>query len=756
MQGLSVVSDGADGAFRSAWARQLAVVWLAVAAGLLCAGGVASASAPDGRAWEMVSPLDKNGGSVLGIAKASAGGVVQSSADGQKVTYVSLGSFGDLQGAPYGSQYVSTREAGAGWSAENISTPMSNQAYEIVGGGAPYRAFSLDLSAGMVSGGNNRSPSGVQSPPLAGAPAGYENYYLYGIPGGALQPLLTAAPSVAPGEFGLEFLGDTPDLSHAVVSSSAALGEAGSAPGLYEWEQATVPGERPAGRFQPVSVLPNGVPEPDGRLGGGGGSTEHAISEDGSKVIWTQNGVALFVREGIGTPQARTVQADAPLGQGRYLTADSSGSRIFFADNETLTGESSRGDLYMFEPEAGEAGRLVDLTVDHVDAEGAGVLGALGASADGSYLYFVANGVLSSAANAQGETATLGNCSRGLSSPGSVCNLYLWHDGWEKPRFIATLSGSDGGINEGGALGVAFDWSSALGLRTVRVSRDGTRVVFMSARGGLRSANFPGGYDNTVAGGGSCGTDSHENPLPALCEEIFLYEATTNRLSCVSCDPSGARPTGPSGILGGTEFANNKATYQSRVLSEGEDAGRVFFDSADGLVAQDTNGVEDVYEYENVHVYILSGGRSLRGASFVDASINGNDAFFITDAQLAGQDTDRQVDLYDARAPHEPGEAVGFPSAPIMACEGEDCLAPGSAVPGFAVPSSPVLGGPGNVAAGPTRVAKPKAKPKKPRTKPKPKRRRRKHRTRAGRVRSVRTGPARSATAAGTTARGGR
>ena len=40
---------------------------------------------------------------------------------------------------------------------------------------------------------------------------------------------------------------------------------------------------------------------------------------------------------------------------------------------------------------------------------------------------------------------------------------------------------------------------------------------------------------------------------------------------------------------GATQF------YQSRYLSNG---GRLFFDSTDALVAQDTNNTEDVYEYE--------------------------------------------------------------------------------------------------------------------------------------------------------------
>src|SRR6202140_5285554 len=308
---------------------------------------------------------------------------------------------------------------------------MNDQIYGVAGHGTPYRAFSSDLSAGLVYGGA-RGPSlglkhPVESPSLAGAPAGYENYYLYGIPAGGLQPLLTHAPDMLPEEFALLFLGGTPDLSHVVVASSAALKageETGKSPEMYEWDRST-------GVFQPVSVLPDGTPV-SSQTGLGGknvGEGAQAISEDGTRGVWT-GGPALYVREDIGTSSARTVQIDAPAGHGTFLTASSDGSRGFFADTNRLTADStargslpgdrpSLGDLYLFEPGVGVGGRLVDLTVDHGDMGGAEVQGVLGASADGSYVYFVANGVLNSG-------ATPGNCTGGTSPPGAVCNLYLW------------------------------------------------------------------------------------------------------------------------------------------------------------------------------------------------------------------------------------------------------------------------------------------------------------------------------------------
>jgi hypothetical protein len=647
---------------------------------------------PDCRAWEMVSPLDKNGGNILGIdgaENAANGGVLQASPDGQKITYASVQSFVEPKGAPYGSQYVSSRDASAGWSTQNISPPMSNQSYEIAGQGLPYRAFSQDLSVGLLFSGE-RGSYGVQNPPLApGAPAGYENDYLYGIPGGAPQPLLTCVPALPPQEFRFDFLGATPDLSHSVVRSSG-LGECGepnNTEALYDWESTT-------GKFQPVSVLPGGSLAENVALGGGEGASEHAISEDGSTVIWTDSG-ALYVREALGTSLARTVQADAsqggpePGGGGGYRTASSDGSKVLFTDASELTSDANTGnlagchrcgaDLYEFDATSGQ---LRDLTVDHSDANGAEVQGVVGASADGSYVYFVADGVLA-------PGASPGNCRRGPPA-GAVCNLYLWHEGWETPRFIAALSDHDQTNAPHPVLGTASDWSDEFTLRTAVVARDGLSLVFMSKER-LNTANFPEGYDNTVSTGESCGPGPlGEPPPPAQCEEVFLYQAAADRLSCVSCNPSGARPTGPSGIPGATKFHGNRAMYRSRVLSEGEGTGRVFFDSADALTPQDTNGAEDVYEYQNRHTDLLSDGHASQGASFVDASIDGNDAFFITHAQLVPQDTDHLVDLYDARV------GGGFPLAPAPVCTGTGCQGLPSAPPVFATPSSATFNGAGN------------------------------------------------------------
>ena len=102
------------------------------------------------------------------------------------------------------------------------------------------------------------------------------------------------------------------------------------------------------------------------------------------------------------------------------------------------------------------------------------------------------------------------------------------------------------------------------------------------------------------------------------------------------------------------------STYQPRDLFN---SGRLFFNSTDALVPQDTNGVADVYEYEPPNtvsepppndscttsaptynaakegcVSLISSGQSASESAFADASENGDDVFFVTDSKLVSED----------------------------------------------------------------------------------------------------------------------
>ena len=579
---------------------------------LMCSSALGAVSLPDGRAWEMVSPLEKNGGEINGIGGVvpenglPEGGVVQASTDGASITYLSLIAFPGSEGqeplgAPIASQYLSTRKA-SGWSTEDITTPVSSATYPPAGSGAPYEAFSSDLSRALMLNGN---PPPIKNPPLGGSPPGYVNYYLRNNSSGAFEALLTSAtkPVEEPNKFFMELLGVTPDLGGAVVSTTAKLSPEAtqqSEGNLYEWIN---------GLFQPINVPP-GAAKP-GETGGGGarlgtGSNEsRTISSDGSRVFWSQAGGSLFVRENIGTAEATTVAVDAsqggpgePGGRGELRSASVDGSRVFFTDRYRLTSDSTADfglsqreraheDLYMFNV---NTGHLADITLDAVDLGGASVSGVLEASEDGSYVYFVAQGGLP-----------------GTGASAGANNLYMWHEGTIK--FIGALSSDDSGHSGFHEPIFAHDWDTSGGDRTARVAAGGGRLLFMS------DAHLTSYYNRDASTG-----------LPD--EEVYLYNAESGDLTCVSCNPSGARPIGPSGFPGGTPWllVGEHGTYQPRALSA--DGSRVFFDSRDALVLEDKNGAQDVYEWEQDGsgtcqreggcIFLLSRATSTSETSFVE------------------------------------------------------------------------------------------------------------------------------------------
>ena len=196
--------------------------------------------------------------------------------------------------------------------------------------------------------------------------------------------------------------------------------------------------------------------------------------------------------------------------------------------------------------------------------------------------------------------------------------------------------------------------------------------------------------------------------------EVFRFSTSTG-LACISCDPSGELPTGPARIPGAVANGSSFRAYKPRVLSTGGD--RVFFETDDALVTLDTNLHADVYQWEADGIggcaetlgclnLISSGDES--SATFLDASADGADVFFNTDGSLVPDDHG-STDTYDARV------GGGFPvPEPPIACAGDSCQA---------LPPEPEDPKPGTILDGlgnePLRAA------------PKPKKRKKKHHSRA-------------------------
>jgi hypothetical protein len=323
-------------------------------------------------------------------------------------------------------------------------------------------------------------------------------------------------------------------------------------------------------------------------------------------------------------------------------------------------------------------------TRTEISPEGAiaNVLGVMGIGDDGESVYFVAKGELAPGASA-GEA-----------------NMYLWHAG--TTSYITTLSSEEGEAMppfsvEGEAAG---DWAPGLRARTAEVTPDGGAVVFMS----VLSLT---GYNNTYR--------NKEGNSVAV-SEVYVYHAEDKQLTCVSCSRTGERPQENVDLVNGDSAGYLPVSWSNTRLQRwiSDDGKRVFFDASVALVPHDTNGQQDVYEWESDGegtceeasgcVYLLSDGVDQTTASWlIDASENGNDVFFVTRAKLTPEDGTEADVLYDAR--------VGGlqPPAPST-CTGTGCQGLPAAPPVFATPSTATFNGVGNFAP-PTTVTSKVTKP---------------------------------------------
>jgi hypothetical protein len=655
----------------------------------------AGALLADCRAYEMVSPLDKNNGDIVPAPEFTTGvpaALDESSISGEKVSYATATPFGDTISAPYSPEYIAERSDG-GWQSHSIDSPQGKRDLGLTSMlNTEFKLFSPDLCEAW-----QRT---VSEPPLTGdAVVGNSNIYRRTDQGCGGAPdyeaITTIQPPNAQGEkyFQLELQGVSADGSLTVYAAPDNLA-AGAPPqpascvGAGEYCQLRLYEKRAGQEAEFVCFGPWGEaigPCGAGSGGGGGpaleGSVHNAISADGKEVYWTGAG-KIYVRiEGTQTlAVSEAGEALSGTSSSLFLGASADGSRtVFLTEKEG----GKVADLYEYDWRGQTTTLIAHRTV-----------GFAGMSENGSRIYFASTEALTTEPNSTGSKAQAGKPNLYLEEGGSV-------------RFVAMLASED--------LSRVF---SAVRLNTPieRMSRldgDGGRLAFVSM-GSLT------GYDNTDASSPEeCG-EGHPN---GVCDaELFLYEAEANegngRLVCVSCNPSGARPTGASireRIQGGNPFPfvaagwipaweNNQ--YASRVLSA--DGRRLFFEAADALSALDSNGVSDVYEWEQAGegtcsegsggyvpaaggcVDLVSSGKSAHDSTFLDADPKGHNVFFTTLSSLVSQDYGL-VDVYDARV----DGGLPFPSRQAE-CEGEACQSPAVA-PLDSTPSSLAFEGAGNL-----------------------------------------------------------
>jgi hypothetical protein len=173
-------------------------------------------------------------------------------------------------------------------------------------------------------------------------------------------------------------------------------------------------------------------------------------------------------------------------------------------------------------------------------------------------------------------------------------------------------------------------------------------------------------------------------------QEVYLYDAATETLTCASCPQDGSPSTGDATLPWLVQELGNNS--MPNALTDG---GQLFFDTPTKLVHGDVNGKLDVYAYKDGRVSLISPGTGNFQAGFLDASASGNDVFFKTTQPLVRQDTDGQYDVYDARVG---GGIAGQNAVASPSCSGDGCQGALSTNPDLSPPATRD-GGPGNVTA---------------------------------------------------------
>jgi len=614
----------------------------------------ASAHLADCRAYEQVSPVDKNGGDIA--AGFFVGRARTVAVDGEAAIFSARTEFAGAQSgwSTSDTEYLARRTED-GWE----TVPQFPRVEPASLGGSTVLS-TPDLGHSLL-----RSGGIVESSPVDPF-AEDVNLYIRDSRLGLVSPLMGISVMVIsdPTANVFVFPAVTRDLGHVVFTSSVALTGSGepSSSSIFKVY------ERVGGVLRLVSVAPDGTPvQSDTKTGGATSSFSSAfsiagaVSDDGRHVFYRVDGADIFRRsDGSTTVLASPSQRTAPDPGGarakQFHFATPDGNRVFFTSPEMLTDDANTGaavphpgnDLYRYDLAVDE---LVDISAT-AGGNGAEVLGVMGFADHGERVYYIARGEVVPGDGPGGDPDP---------TPGEP-NLYLWEDDGTADgatRFIATLSAAD-----------SPSWLWLDGRWTARTTPDGGQVAFESGA--------------SISGHNGGGT-----------RQVYRYDAEANGgdgdLVCVSCTSAGSS-VGPAAVTTHAEQLAVQPWELPRWLSD--DGRRVFFNSPNALVPGDTNGEIDAYMWEDGVVSLLSTGKSDVASRFYNAGADGRDAFIVTAEALVPQDKDDLVDLYDARV------GGGFPPpAPDPDCDGELCQGSSPEPPPAGDAGSAAFRGRGDVAS---------------------------------------------------------
>jgi DNA-binding beta-propeller fold protein YncE len=610
-----------------------------------------SAALPDCRAYELVTPADTNARPPRRLATRGFDSFIgrQVSPAGDKLPFMIEGGplpGLDGTGGGFGDPYLSTRTAG-GWTTTHIGPSGTETPGGTTGSASPDQGYLFWLAQ---NGG---------SAAIEGRPTHYVRY-----PDGHSELVGQGSLGIDPettgrliSEGGGHIVFTTGGILPAVQLEPEAPPDGTGA--IYDRVPNPATGQR---ETKVVSLLPGDVP-----LGAGEHAVYQGASLDGEGVAF-EVGDTLYLRY--------DDEATFEIGEGLdFAGVAEGGSRLFYVqggDHDAEGDYVGGGDLEAFDATS-------ETTIPFSES---GDVTPVQVSADGTAAYFASPSVLTP------SVLTAEPNPYGAEPQAGEQNLYLSREG--QLSFVATVTDRDveGELSAGA---VPFDglglWVDSIGAPEsgslanipARTTPDGSILLFKS-RAAL------GNYD------------------PAGFAQIYRYDSLAGELHCLSCNPTGVAASADASlqveeIVDPSQLFDRHAWLQN--LSP--DGDRAFFQSREALVAADTDGLQDVYQWEGEGVgscarpkgclYLISSGESGHDEYLWAVSQSGNDVFFLSSDLLAPAfDPDETPSIYDARV------EGGFPppQAPAGECLGEACQ-PAAVAPNDPTPASSAFEGAGNV-----------------------------------------------------------
>lgn len=607
---------------------------------------------PADRAYEMVSPPDKNFGGVLS-GKWRKGTVAP---NGEAVAICPSSLFGEPSGVQSWTcaPYVSFRTA-SGWETKASHPYICRNGTQ----GSAVTPVSVTYSHNLDNATLGEwEPQGCLLPPFApGGTPGFENNYLRDEHTGVSQFLLSGFGGTA---------GISQDSAHVVLVSEAnALPEAtGTNRKLYDWSNGTL---------NLVSRKPNNEPltvnaEVASGLSGASRPGSNAVSSDGSRIFFAapsfpgtnpEPGQEIYMRENDSVTydisESECTSACGPQAASVMEEATPDGTKAFIKSQRKLTDAAAVGtNLYVYThgpSPASEPHNLILMSEDNEPNDGKNpkVVAVLGSSEDGQVAYFVAEGQILAGEPTSGKFKIY---------------RWQWNNGVPAITYLGAINAGEG-----------TNWENSesfTGFQPNRLVTGDGKYLLINTKVALDPA-----ADTDMTG------------------DIYRWSEEDGWV-CISCQAPGQPSAGDAIFymqMHASKFSSFEAQNGIRRIVMSNDGQRIFFATPDSLVPQDVNGsVIDAYEWHDGAIHLISTGTEEQDVVLLGSSESGDDVFFVTDQKLVGWDVDLVGDVYDARI----GGGFPEPAATGTPCEGEACRGAGTSAPPASTAGTAVFEAPGN------------------------------------------------------------